>query len=146
MNIIWIIVALVAGCFLPIQAGFNAKIGQTLGSPIQGALVSFVVGTIALSCYALFSRQPVAWSNMKAVPSYAWLSGVLGAFYVTAVILAFPKLGAALTFGLVVAGQLVIALLLDHFQVLVAEQHPVNGWRILGILLIVAGVIIIRKF
>ena len=71
---------------------------------------------------------------------------MLGTFYVTAVILAFQKIGPALTFGLVVAGQIFMAVLLDHFNILVAQQHPVNVWRVFGIVLIVASVIIIRKF
>ena len=88
----------------------------------------------------------MTWAGIKTVPAYAWMGGVLGAFYVTAIILAFPKIGPALTFGLVVAGQMVMAMLLDHFNVLVAQQHDINIWRVLGVLLIVMGVIIIRKF
>jgi transporter family-2 protein len=67
-------------------------------------------------------------------------------FYVTVMVLAFPRLGPALTFGLAVAGQLLISLLLDHFNVLVPHPHPINLYRILGILLIISGVVIIRKF
>jgi transporter family-2 protein len=83
---------------------------------------------------------------MRTAPYYAWMGGILGAFYVTAIILSFPRIGPAMTFGLVVAGQMVIAVALDHFNILVAQQHPINLWRILGIVLIVTGVIIIRKF
>jgi transporter family-2 protein len=70
----------------------------------------------------------------------------LGAFYVTVVILAFPKIGPALTFGLVVAGQMAIAVTLEHFNILVAQQHSINIWRVVGMTMILMGVVIIRKF
>jgi transporter family-2 protein len=83
---------------------------------------------------------------LKSAPPQAWLGGILGAFYVTVIILAFPKLGPALTFGLIVLGQMVISLVLDHFHILVPQQHSINLWRIAGVALIVVGVVILRKF
>jgi transporter family-2 protein len=145
-KIVWLIVALVAGSFLPIQAGLNNKMGKAIGNPVYASFISFLVGAIAIGIYILFNRQAVSWPALKAVPFYVWLAGLLGAFYVTAVILAFPRIGPALTFGLLVAGQMIVSLLLDHFKILVAEAHPINIWRVLGMLLIVGGVIIIRKF
>jgi transporter family-2 protein len=71
---------------------------------------------------------------------------LLGAFYVTAIVLAFPRIGPALTFGLVIAGQMAISVLLDHFNILVAQQHPINLWRGLGVALIITGVMLIRRF
>jgi transporter family-2 protein len=71
---------------------------------------------------------------------------LLGAFYVTAIVLAFPRIGPALTFGLVIAGQMAISILLDHFNILVAQQHSINLWRGLGVALIITGVMLIRRF
>ena len=105
-----------------------------------------MIGAFAVLIYIWITKQHVSWAGLKTAPAYTWIAGALGAFYVTTVILAFPRIGPALTFGLVVLGQMVIAVLLDHFNILVAHQHTINIWRILGILLIVGGVIIIRKF
>jgi len=146
MKALWIIIAFVSGAFLPIQAGLNSRLGKSIESPVYASLISFMVGVFALLIYIMITRQHVSWVGIKAVPAYAWLGGVLGAFYVTAIILAFPKIGPALTFGLVVAGQMIMAMLLDHFNVLVAQQHVINIWRVLGVFLIIVGVIIIRKF
>ena len=145
-KILWILLTFIAGAMLPIQGGLNARMGKALESPVYSSLISFVIGTIVLVAYVLITRQPVAWSGLKNVPGFVWLAGALGAFYVTVIILAFPRLGPALTFGLVVAGQMFIALVLDHFNILVAQQHPINIWRVIGVALILAGVIIIRKF
>lgn len=146
MKSLWIFIAFIAGSFLPIQAGLNTKMGKAIESPLYASMISFVTGALAALIYIAFTRPHVSWAGIKTVPAYVWVAGALGAFYVTAVILAFPKIGPALTFGLVVAGQMLIAILLDHFNILVAQQHSINIWRILGMLLIVGGVIIIRKF
>jgi bacterial/archaeal transporter family-2 protein len=146
MKLTWIIIALVSGAFLPIQAGLNTRLAKTIDSPVHASLISFIVGAIALFLYTLVTRQQVLWSELRTGPAYLWLGGILGAFYVTAIVLAFPRIGPALTFGLVVAGQMIMSLLLDHFNILVAQQHPINMWKLFGIVLIISGVIIIRKF
>ena len=143
---IWILIALASGAVLPIQAGFNARMGKAISSPVYGALISFAVGTIILIGYVIVTQQSVTWSGLKNVPAVTWLAGLLGAFYVTVIILAYPRLGPALTFGLVIAGQMLVALFLDHFNILVAEQHSINIWRVIGVILILVGVFIIRKF
>ena len=143
---VWIIMAFVAGSFLPIQAGLNAKMGKAIASPVYASLISFIGGAVALLLYVLVTRQSINFSDLKSAPSATWLAGVLGAFFVTVVIYAFPRIGPALTFGLVVAGQMVISVVLDHANILVAHPHPFNLYRLLGIVLIVAGVIIVRKF
>jgi transporter family-2 protein len=145
-KIIWFSIAFLSGAFLPIQAGLNTKLGKSLESPVFASMISFVVGATAIILYILLTRESVSLASMRTAPYYAWMGGILGAFYVTAIILSFPRIGPAMTFGLVVAGQMVIAVALDHFNILVAQQHPINLWRILGIVLIVTGVIIIRKF
>ncbi len=136
----------IAGSLLPIQAGLNTRMGQAIHSPVWASLISFAVGLVALLVYVAVTRQPLHTQSLKDVPTVTWVAGALGAIYVTTVVLAFPKLGPALTFGLIVAGQLIISVALDHFNVLVHAQHSINAWRVLGIALIVVGVVIIRKF
>ncbi len=143
---IWIIMVALAGALLPIQAGLNTKMGKAIESPVWASLISFAVGTVAMLTYAGVSKQGFNFSELRHVPAYTWLAGILGAFYVTTIVLAFPRLGPALTFGLVVAGQLFISLVLDHFNILVHAQHSINIFRIIGMLLIIAGVILIRSF
>ena len=145
-KIIWILLTLFAGAILPIQAGFNARLAKGVGSGIHATFISFVIGTIAMLLIVSVTKQNYSLSGVKELPVYAWLGGMLGAFFISILIFAFPQLGAGLTFGLVITGQLVVALLLEHFNLLVEEPHPINFLRLLGITLIIAGVIIIRKF
>lgn len=145
-KVIWIALTFLAGAFLPIQAGLNTRLGKAVESPVYAAFFSFVVGIFAIGAYILFTRQTLSWSGVKEAPAYFWLGGLLGAFYVTLIIFAFPALGPGVTFGLIVAGQMLMSLILEHYNILVAQQHPVSFMKLLGMTLVIAGVIIIRKF
>jgi bacterial/archaeal transporter family-2 protein len=145
-KIIWIALAFLSGAFLPIQAGLNTKLGKALASPVYASMFSFIVGAAGLITYIILTRQTISWAGIKDAPGYVWIGGLLGAFYVTVIILAFPKLGPGLTFGLVVAGQMTVSILLEHFNILVAQQNSISYMKVLGVLLVVAGVIIIRQF
>jgi bacterial/archaeal transporter family-2 protein len=145
-KIFWILIVVIAGAVLPVQAGLNAKVGKALESPVHASFLSFVIGTVALALYLLVTRQPAQWQQWREIPAVAWSAGALGAVYITVTILAFPRLGAPLTFGLIVAGQMLISLLLDHFKVLVPVQHPVNIYRLLGVAFIIAGLVLIRRY
>lgn len=144
---LFFIIAFVAGAILPVQAGLNAKLGRTIGDPIFAALISFVVGSIGLFLYTLVGRVDLSqiW-QAGSLHWSVWLAGLLGAFYVATVIILVPKIGAALTFGLIVAGQLGLSLLLDHYGLLGLSVHGINWQRVLGAILIVSGVVLIRKF
>ncbi len=131
---------------MPVQAGLNARMGKAGGNAVYASMFSFAVGMVALVLYILLTRQSVSWSGVKAAPLSLWAGGLLGAFYVTIIVLAFPKLGPGLTFGLIVAGQMLISILLEHYNILVAQQQPISFMKVLGVILIVAGVIIVRKF
>lgn len=142
---LWVIVSFFAGAFLPIQAGINAKLGKAANSPAMASLLSFLVGLMALIVYLIVSQQNYSIKGLKEAPSYAWTGGLIGAFYVTVIIFAFPKIGPGLTFGLVIAGQLLLSIIMEHFQLLGAHHHPINLSRIIGMLLIVGGVVLIKK-
>ncbi|WP_293003423.1 DMT family transporter [Nevskia sp.] len=140
------LLALAAGAVLPFQAVLNGQLRGLLGSPFAAGLVSFSAGTLLLLAIVLLLRTP--WpANVAAVPWYLWVAGgTLGVGYLIMSIWLPPMLGVALTFGLIVAGQLAMSLALDHFGWLGVAQHAINPWRVLGAALIVAGVILIRKF
>ncbi|MBD1262164.1 DMT family transporter [Maribacter polysiphoniae] len=143
---IWILLAFFAGSFLPIQSAMNNKLAKTGGSPVHASMISFAIGLLALVLYILLTSQNVSWRGIKDAPTYAWIGGILGAFYVTIIVLAFPKIGPGLTFGLVVTGQLLISMLMEHFYIMGAQQIPISIGRIVGMILIIGGVIIMKKF
>jgi transporter family-2 protein len=145
-KIFWIALAFVAGSLLPIQGAFNTKLGAAGGSALHASLISFGVGTLALATYTLVSRQTVSWSGLATAPWYAWVGGFCGAICLTVIILVFPRLGPGVAFGLLVAGQLFASLLLEHFNILVAQPHPISFPRLVGVALVLGGVVCIRAF
>jgi transporter family-2 protein len=142
-----ILIALLIGAILPLQIGVNAKLSASVGGPLVAAFLSFLVGTFSLLTYILVSGIPLsgAAGARNASPG-AWTGGILGAIYVATSIVLLPKLGAALTIALIVAGQMLMSLVTDHFGVLGVETKPISLGRIAGIILIIAGVALIRKF
>jgi transporter family-2 protein len=149
MSNFWILIllAIVAGAMAPLQAATNNRLAIVVDSPVLSALVSFVIGTLTLLIYIVASGTPLAnLGLMKEAPPVAWIGGVLGAIFVTVTVLLLPKLGVAMTFSLVIAGQMLITLVIDHFGLLGIPVKEISLARVLGILLIVAGTILIRKF
>ena len=135
------------GALLPVQAVLNTKLGKQTGGPLISSLLSFLVGLICLFIINLFGNY-TALSNMKLLsvsPWYLWMGGLLGAIYVSCVIFVNQQQGVALTFALVVAGQIFISVLIDHFGLFGSIVRPVSLPKIMGALLIIAGLVLIKK-
>jgi len=146
---VWIniVVVLLAGAILPIQAGINAQLGRTSGSALWAAGISFLIGTLAL--FIVFSGLRLPWpglAQLKAEPLWIWSGGLLGAFFVTSMTYFAPKLGATSLVALVIAGQLGTSLILDHYGSVGFNAQEINIWRIVGVLCIAIGIVLIRKF
>ena len=142
-----IILAVVSGAVLPVQAALNAKMGKAVGDPVYAAFISFVVGSFGLLLYLLATKVEMSQITQASQVDWSvWTAGLLGAFYVAAVIILVPKIGAALTFGLVVAGQLTFSILIDHYGLLGIPVHTFTWQRLVGIISIIGGVLLIRNF
>jgi bacterial/archaeal transporter family-2 protein len=101
----YLLFAFVAGAMIPFQVGVNARLAHVVHGPIRAAFVSFVVGTIALLILSAIVWRPLPTSGRLAgAPWWAWIGGLLGAFYVAGSIVTGPKLGAATLIAAVVAG------------------------------------------
>ncbi len=147
MKLFVMLIILFSGCLGTTQAGINHILSTYLKSNLLAALISFIVGTIALFVIVLILRIPIPESHiLPKVPWWAWLGGLLGAFLVTATIYAVPKLGATTMFALFIAGQLIASIIYDHFGVLGYPQHPVSIIRIIGVALIFIGVTLVKYF
>jgi bacterial/archaeal transporter family-2 protein len=146
-NYFFIILAILAGMVMPTQAAINNKLAEYVESPILSAFISFAVGTLALFLYILAAGIPLGnLVNAKNAPLVAWLGGILGAFFVASAVVLVPKIGVALTFSLIIAGQMLVTLVIDHFGVFGVPEKPVSVLRVVGAALITIGVVLIRKF
>jgi bacterial/archaeal transporter family-2 protein len=136
-----------AGAMLPVQFGINAQLAEWGGSPLRATLVSFAVGTLALLVAMLVVAR--GWPSAERLgdaPWWVWLGGLLGAFYVLGSVVTAPKLGAATLVALILAGQAVASLVVDHFGWVGFAENPVTPGRLAGMALVAVGVALVRVF
>ena len=146
MALAFLLLAVVAGSALPFQAGINARLATFVGGPIRASAISFAVGTLVLVVVALVvTRGVVSTSRVGSVPWWGWLGGAVGAGYVASTVAAAPRLGAMNLFAAVIFGQLLCSVVLDHFGVLYKE-HSLSAGRLAGVVLLAAGVVLVRFF
>lgn len=146
MNYIYLLMAFLVGLAITVQAGVNANLRQALTNPILAASISFGSGLVTLILMFLASGGSVPPADtIKEVSWWKWTGGVMGAVYMITVIVSVPKIGTANLVSLSVAGQLMAAIILDHYGLMGFALHPANGWRLLGILLIVTGVLLVVR-
>jgi bacterial/archaeal transporter family-2 protein len=146
MNYFYIFLALLGGAILPYQATVNASLAQISGNPIFAAIISFIVGTLALLVFGLSSSIP--WPSILKItsaPWWLWTGGFCGAFIVFSAIIAAPKIGTAALFAFIICGQMVSSLIFDHFGWFGFPIHPINWMRIIGATFLIFGAILIRN-
>jgi transporter family-2 protein len=136
-----------AGAMLPFQFGINAQLANWLDSPLRATLVSFAVGTFSLLVVTvLFVRGFPSSERIAGAPWWVWAGGFLGAFYVLGSVVTAPKLGAATLVAVILAGQAVASLLVDHFGWVGFEENPVTPGRLAGMGFVAVGVALVRVF
>ena len=146
MHYVYILLAFLTGIAISVQAGVNANLRQAITSPVLAAAISFGTGFLSLLIMLLVSG--VSTPSIEAVRQvnwWKWTGGLIGAVYVTTVIVSVPKIGTANLVSLSVAGQLLAAVVLDHYGLLGFALHPANGWRLLGMALIMAGAVLVVR-
>ena len=140
-----ILLVLLAGAMVALQAPTNVMLAKAGGSPVLAALISFAVGTASLFVVWLASGHRPGMAPFGALPWYAWVGGVYGAVYVAIAAYAAPRLGLASLITIGIAGQILMALCLDHVGALGLMRQPLSAMRVVGALLVVAGVVLVRR-
>jgi bacterial/archaeal transporter family-2 protein len=141
-----ILLTIVAGVAIIIQQALNAYLRTAIGSAAWSGVVSYLVGLVAIAAFAIVLREPLPSAGVVAgSPWWAWSGGVFGAIFISLAILLIPQLGAATFIALLVAGQMLTSLLLDHYGWLGLEQRSVDLPRLIGVALLIAGVVLIRR-
>ena len=140
-------VALAAGMAAPTQFAINSQLRQVVGGVVLAAAISFLVGTgVLVVATVVVSRSVPELGPITSAPWWMYLGGILGAFYVVASVVLTPRLGAATTIGLFLAGQVVASIGIDHFGWFGVPVQQATIPRILGALLIIVGVAVVQRF
>jgi transporter family-2 protein len=100
---------------------------------------------VALLILVMVQREIPTLNALKSLTWWHWSGGLLGAFFITTAAFAGPRIGAMLFMALVLAGQLGMALALDHFGWAGFREAPVSLGKAVGLVLILAGVFMIRR-
>ncbi|WP_315759921.1 DMT family transporter [Sphingomonas sp. Y38-1Y] len=139
-----ILAALLAGVGLATQSPTNAALGRSIGSVTLAALVSFAVGTVILiAAWLSFDRTPLA--ALRGARPWMLVGGAYGAYFVAAAAFAAPRLGLASMLTIMIASQLLTALVIDHFGLIGLPRAPISWVKVAGVLIVLGGVILVRR-
>jgi transporter family-2 protein len=145
-RLLFIVIALALGAILPMQAAINSRLAKTAESPVMSAFVSFAVGTVALMLFLVVTGQFKFGFVSSQSPWWIWTGGLLGTFFVAGIVYVLPRLGVVLSFSLVLAGQMFVAILFDQFGWLGVTVREISAGKIIGAVLLIVGVVLIRKY
>lgn len=139
---------ILAGIANAIQPGQNAMLSKSLGLPVTAGLITLLVSSAALLIggLAIGKLEMPSGQQLAAVPWWAWLGGFFSVLLILAQLYASPAIGAASFLGIIVTVGVAVSLVLDNYGWVGFPVHPVSLWRILGALLMIAGVAMVAVF
>jgi transporter family-2 protein len=145
-DLIYLVLALVTGALIPIQASTNSIFSKSIGNPLITGLMVFIVGLVAMIIFIVLSGTafPVRHQLVPA-PLYSYLGGIIVAAYVVMITILVPRIGVGTSIGLIVTGQIICAVIIDHFGLFSVPVHSISITRIAGVLLMIAGICLVMK-
>jgi len=149
MNAPLLLFAFFIGCMIPLQALINNTLRVSVGSgAVFAAFMNFVVGTVVLAAVCMASGEK--WSSVSGVFRLATVApwqltgGLLGAVFVFGTTLLAPRIGVATMLSLIIAGQILASLMFDRIGILGLVERELTAPRVIGAVLIVAGVLLVN--
>jgi transporter family-2 protein len=139
-----VLLTAVCGGLIALQAPLNSGLGKHTGS-FPAALVSFLIGTAALAAIVLLSGKAGGLSHAFDVRWHYLLGGLLGAAYVTTVLVTVRTLGAGGVTAATITGQLTASIAIDRMGILGLEQQALSVSRVAGVVLLLAGTLLIVR-
>lgn len=138
-----ILIGLVGGA----AVGLQTPISGMMGARVGGFASSFIihVSGMMLSGLILLLRGGERIREWSGLPWYMLISGVFGVVLFQTLTFTVPKMGGTLAVTLVVVGQLIVGLLIDHFGWLGVEVHPISLVRVVGVALLIGGGYLISR-
>lgn len=145
-DMIFLALALVTGALIPVQAATNAAFSKSVGNASITTLMVLTVGLVGMIVFALLSGAAFPTQRQLAsAPAYSYLGGIIVATYIIMITILVPRIGVGTAIGLIVTGQILCAVMIDHFGLFNVSVRPVNFTRLGGVLLMIAGVYLVMK-
>jgi bacterial/archaeal transporter family-2 protein len=145
VNNFYLMLAFVTGAGVAVQSVINSRLRIVLGGPIWAAAAQFIVGLLLLLLLAVATRQPApVTGGLRSAPLWVWTGGIFGATFIIVTIVLTAKIGATLTLASIIVGQLMAALVVDHYGLFGGTVVRLTPLRLTGVALLLLGVMLIR--
>ena len=132
-------VAAVIGGVVATQAPLNSQLARTVGG-LQASVVALAVSFVALLALAALTDGLGGIRRIGDAPVYVAIGGgLVGALYVGSIVFTVRALGVGGLTALTIAGQLVLAIVIDHFGWLGVERSPITVAKVAGVVLLAVG-------
>ena len=138
--------ALVAGALIPIQAATNAAFSKSVTNPLITGIMVFVVGFFGMLILSLTMR--ISWPSvhqLASAPIYGYLGGLIVATYVVMITILVPHIGVGTSISVIVTGQILCAVAIDHFGFFNVQVRLIDTSRLMGVLMMIAGIYFVMK-
>jgi len=141
----YLIITLAMGLLVPFQTAANSRLRGVVGPAYVSTLVSFSVSTLALLLVSLLTGSPIIPTGqmLSTAPWWSWFAGIVAVVTITIAIHLFKEIGPLQAVIIPMFSQLLFSLLIDHFGWFGANVIPLDGKRIIGSLLLIAGVTLV---
>jgi bacterial/archaeal transporter family-2 protein len=139
MDTLFIPLSLAAGALLAVQAGANAQLAKATGTPVAATTLQLAVAATLLLIVTFMTGRVSALSLLPEATWWHLLGGTASAFYVVSTILLFPRIGAVVSVGLFIAGQILASTMLDVLGLLGVPAVGLSLGFVLGAVMVVAG-------
>jgi bacterial/archaeal transporter family-2 protein len=128
-----------AGLAGAVQAAVMGELGDRVGIAPAIALSVIVAFLCGLTALLVWERSFAGVRAAFHEPAWLWIGGLLSVYIVLAITVGPPRIGVAATIGIVIAGNLVMAALIDRYGLFGQDVIPIDRWRLLGLVLVAAG-------
>jgi bacterial/archaeal transporter family-2 protein len=146
MKMQYYLISILAGIAVAFQTGVNSQLRTDTNNPVLTALLSFAIGGVALLIlYFTFFRQSPTFPAGYTFQWWKFTGGLLGVLYVTAIVIAAPRIGAANALAFVVGGQFIASIIIDNYGWMKLPITPISVYRVAGIVFLLIGVYLIQK-
>src|SRR3954470_8234571 len=140
-DFLYFFIALITGALIPIQAATNAGFSKSIGNPFITGLMVFIMGLAAMILFVVVSRVAFpSIAQLSAAPKSGYLGGLIIATYVIIITFLVPRIGVGSAIGLIVTGQILCSVTIDHFGLFNVLTRPLDAARVGGIALMCVGV------
>jgi transporter family-2 protein len=140
------IAALIVGALVSAQPPMNAILARAIGSSYGAAAISIGVAMLcALVLVAVAGTGDISRATLAGVPWWVYLAGTVGAIFVAGGVVIAPVTGALVFFVCVIAGQLLGAMIVDHFGAFQLAVRPISLLRLFGLALVLLGAVLVQR-